>query len=139
MQAGYESQQKMNDYKYIRRDPSYSRLSWIDTNFIHNESIKWLGESLSKSKTKKNVVITHHAPDIKSIVPKCQNDLISAAYASDLEAFINKYKPDFWIHGHIHKSADYFIGDTRVICNPRGYPDENVEGFDSNLIVEINS
>lgn len=23
-----------------------------------------------------------------------------------------------WIHGHIHHSSDYYIGDKRIICNP---------------------
>ncbi|MFO7724898.1 MAG: 1-acyl-sn-glycerol-3-phosphate acyltransferase, partial [Oceanipulchritudo sp.] len=27
-----------------------------------------------------------------------------------------------WIHGHSHGFFDYHIGDTRVVCNSRGYP-----------------
>jgi hypothetical protein len=26
-----------------------------------------------------------------------------------------------WTHGHTHELFDYMIGDTRVVCNPRGY------------------
>jgi len=26
-----------------------------------------------------------------------------------------------WIHGHTHESFDYMVGDTRIVCNPRGY------------------
>jgi hypothetical protein len=30
-----------------------------------------------------------------------------------------------WIHGHIHESCNYLVGNrTRVVCNPRGYPME---------------
>jgi len=37
------------------------------------------------------------------------------------------YCPDFWIHGHVHESHEYRIGQTTVSCNPRGYVplDEN--------------
>ena len=29
-----------------------------------------------------------------------------------------------WTHGHMHDPLDYMIGDTRVVCNPRGYVGE---------------
>jgi len=25
------------------------------------------------------------------------------------------------VHGHIHESFDYQVGNCRVVCNPRGY------------------
>ena len=46
--------------------------------------------------------------------------------------------PRLWIHGHTHGSKDYMLGDTRVICNPGGYPHrwEN-PNFIPRLIVEV--
>ena len=29
-----------------------------------------------------------------------------------------------WVHGHIHHAADYTIGPTQIVCNPRGHADE---------------
>jgi hypothetical protein len=26
-----------------------------------------------------------------------------------------------WLHGHTHHNFNYWIGETRVVCNPRGY------------------
>lgn len=135
--AGYECEQKMNDYKMIRRDPSYSRLRSIDMHVMHNESLRWLEKSLSESTSKTNVVVPHHAPSIQSIPEKYRNDLVSAGYASNLESFIQRTKPDLWIHGHIHEAFDYYIGPTRVICNPKGYPGENANGFREDLIIKI--
>jgi predicted phosphohydrolase len=137
--AGYECEQRMNDYRLIRRDPSYSRLRPLDTRVIHNKSINWLNDSLTSSKTKINIVVTHHAPGIKSIGDEYKNDLISAGFASNLEDFILKTSPYMWIHGHIHKASDYFIGQTRVICNPTGYPDEPGVGYKENLIIKVNA
>lgn len=130
-------QSKMNDYKMIRRDPSYSKLRSIDTFSIHKASIKWLEKSIESSSTDKNIVITHHAPSIKSVPLKFKEDVVSSAYASDLEEMILKYQPNFWIHGHIHEPLEYEIGKTKIICNPHGYIDEPYNGFKQELIIEV--
>jgi len=40
------------------------------------------------------------------------------------------------LHGHVHRSLDYTIGNTRVVCNPKGYANENPH-FDPAMIVEV--
>ncbi len=50
--------------------------------------------------------------------PRFAGTLLNAAFVSDLTPLIEK--ADLWIHGHVHDSFDYEIGDTRVIANPRG-------------------
>ncbi|WP_064710025.1 hypothetical protein [Rhizobium bangladeshense] len=45
-------------------------------------------------------------------------------------------QPALWVHGNIHQKANYRIGETRVIANPRSYPGEGT-GFDPLLVVEI--
>jgi len=130
-------QGKMNDYKMIRRDPSYSKLRSIDTFLMHHQSLKWLQASLESSATEKNIVVTHHAPSIKSIPAQLKEDIVTSAYASNLEAVILKYQPQYWIHGHIHVPIKYELGDTTVLCNPHGYMSEPYNGFDKNLIIEI--
>ncbi len=130
-------QSKMNDYKLIRRDPSYSKLRTIDTYQIHKASLKWLEENLAASSSKKNIVISHHSPSIKSIPDRLREDIVTSAYASNLESLILQYKPDYWIHGHIHSPSFYKIGVTQIICNPHGYIDDAYNGFDPALIIEI--
>ena len=130
-------QEKMNDYKKIRRDPTYSKLRSIDTFNIHNKSMSWLEKSLDESESKVNIVVTHHAPSIQSIPVKYEGDPISSAYASNLESTIVKYSPDYWIHGHIHEPKDYFVEKTRIICNPHGYIDEPHNGYNRELIIEV--
>jgi Icc-related predicted phosphoesterase len=34
------------------------------------------------------------------------------------------WAPTLWVHGHTHEAFDYRINDTRVIVNPRAYPNE---------------
>jgi Icc-related predicted phosphoesterase len=135
--AGYQATQTMTDYRKIRVSPQYRKLRSIDTAVIHNKSLRWLGEELVNSKSNKVVVITHHAPSQRS-VPECyQNDILSAAYASHLDSFVEESSAALWIHGHLHVQHDYMIGSTRVICNPRGYPDEDNNNFMSDLVIEV--
>lgn len=83
------------------------------------------------------VVVTHHAPHPRSIVREGPLLSIDAAYASDLTRVLEgPDAPALWIHGHIHRSADYRIGGTRILANPRGRRGENT-GFDPALTVEI--
>jgi len=130
-------QEKMNDYKMIRRDPSYSKLRSIDTYVIHKHSLKWIQSSLATTATKKNIVVTHHAPSAKSLPEEFKKDIVSSAYASNLESMILQYQPQFWIHGHIHTPTQFRIGNTKVICNPHGYISDPYNGFEKNLLIEI--
>ena len=129
----------MNDYKLIRLSPIYRKIQPSDTAIWHRKSRSWLKEKLAKGKQedKKTVVITHHAPSILSVPEQYKNDQLSASFASEMEKFIEKTEPDLWIHGHLHTSSDYFIGSTRVICNPRGYTDEPNNNFDIDLVIKI--
>ena len=135
--AGYEATQVMSDFRKIRISPKYSKLRSLDASIIHTKSLTWLQNSLLKNKAEKSIVITHHAPSKKSIPQSFKEDILSAAYASHLDDFIINSEVNLWIHGHIHDSIDYKIGNTRIVCNPRGYPDELNPKFDRNFIVEV--
>lgn len=134
---GMFCQERMNDYKMIRRDPTYFKLRSVDTYVIHKASMKWLQASLEDSTTKKNIVVTHHAPSIQSLPLEHREEVLSSAYASNLESFILQHQPDFWIHGHIHVPARYQVGTTTVLCNPHGYIGDPYRGFEPGLIIEI--
>lgn len=137
VQYGMLCQSKMNDYKMIRRDPSYSKMRTLDTFKIHQFSKEWLKESLEASKGLKNIVVTHHAPSIQSVPEHYKEDPLTSAYASDLEYLISEYKPLYWIHGHIHTPCRYKIEETEIICNPHGYIDEKYNGYDKELLIVV--
>ncbi len=129
---------EMNDYKKaIRIEPKYRKLNPNDTLSMFLENKRWLAQSLSESDAKTNVVVTHHAPSELSVEEAYKGSMLSPAYASRLENFILEHSPNLWAHGHTHSFADYMIGDTRVVANPRGYSDREVDEFDPGLIIEI--
>lgn len=131
----------MNDYRYNHFSDNNEKriLRPEDTLNMFNKSIKFIEETAKKFPDKKIVVITHHAPSIKSIASKYLNGYANACYASNLEQFIlDNSNIKLWVHGHVHSNFDYMIGDCRVVCNPRGYEryQENYE-FNPDFEVEI--
>jgi predicted phosphodiesterase len=71
----------------------------------------------------KFVVVGHHAPSRKSTHEQYVNDTVmNGGYSSDMDEFIEDHPQiKLWTHGHTHHNFDYVIGETRVVCNPRGY------------------
>jgi predicted phosphodiesterase len=135
--AGLLAMQTMTDYKKIRVSPQFSKLRSIDTTIIHQKSMRFLEEQFLEQQGKKLVVISHHAPSQRSIPLEFQTDVLSAAYASSLDTLVENSGAALWIHGHLHQAQDYLLGNTRVICNPRGYPDELGTGFSECLTIKI--
>jgi predicted MPP superfamily phosphohydrolase len=127
--AGYYATQSMTDYRKIRISPSYRKLRSIDTAGIHYSSRHWIAEQLEKYRGAKIIIVSHHAPSTRSLPLGYEEDILSAAYASRLDAFVENSGACLWIHGHVHICQDYIIGSTRVICNPRGYPNEDTTNF----------
>jgi Icc-related predicted phosphoesterase len=131
----------MNDYKVIRDEiKGYSKLAPITTYRRHVDTVKYIKNTIRDTDAEKVVVVTHHAPSYKSIHPVYVDDFImNGAYASDLsELILDNPKIALWTHGHIHHANDYYIGSTRIVCNPRGYDGyELSDGFDLNKVVDI--
>ncbi len=71
----------------------------------------------------KFVVCTHHAPSRLSTHPRYKHDtLMNGAYSSELSEYILDHPQiKLWTHGHTHEDFDYMLGQTRIVCNPRGY------------------
>lgn len=71
----------------------------------------------------KYVVVGHHSPSRQSTHEMYVNDTVmNGGYSSDLDEFIADHPQiRLWTHGHTHHPFDYQIGQTRVVCNPRGY------------------
>ena len=89
---------------------------------------------------RKTVVITHHLPCRLSVPEEYRrnDDPFNFAYYSDLSNQIFDTEPTLWIHGHTHSNCDYYLGNTRVICNPRGYVGHELnKGFDPYLTIEL--
>ena len=125
----------LNDFRIIRTNSGVDRFTARYSTIIHKETIRWL-EAVVKPG---DIVVTHHAPSYKSLHPRYARDPeLNAAYMSNLEALVGIVQPQVWFHGHVHTSFDYFLGSTRVLCNPRGYYNyEENPAFNKNALYEV--
>lgn len=134
MARAYQGADMLNDSRFLhegtkRWTPGLARRQ-------HLQSRAWLEAELAASELP-TIVVTHHAPHPESIAPEYELDLSTAGFVSDLTEVIERHQPALWLHGHTHTSFDYRVGDTRVLCNPRGYGRENARRFDPGMVLEI--
>ena len=101
---------------------------------LHKNTLKWLESQLLTPYDGKTVIVTHHAPSLRSCGTK-----VNYSYASNLDDFIKLYAQhiDLWCHGHIHAPVDYEMSGVRIVSNPRGYSQEENGQFIPNLVINI--
>lgn len=113
---------RMNDYSLIKNElKGYIPVTPVDTMMRFRTSFDCIFNMIKN--TNKCVIVTHHSPSFNSVHPKYRSDRsMNGGYCSNLSDFIlDNPQIKYWIHGHVHDEFDYMIGDTRILCNPRGY------------------
>ena len=172
--AMHAARHGMNDHRLIgwKRRP-WERFRPQEASLLHARSRAFFAEALATMPPEDAtpvVFLSHHAPDFRSVAPRYASDILTAAFASNMLAELldetaaqkptraasdgdtagaeggARARADLFIHGHVHNSADYYVGGgtmrvvggrtMRVVCNPHGYGAENTT-FDPALIVEI--
>jgi Icc-related predicted phosphoesterase len=126
---------QMNDFEFISLQGR--RLEPEDLARYNLESLQWLKEVLEQCAETTQVVVTHHAPSLKSwgFDP---DDPMRYVYCNELDELIRDWNVDLWIHGHTHCRSDYSILNTRVVCNARGYyPHRLVDSFEPERLIEV--
>lgn len=130
------ARQQMTDFSIISNGGR--RFTPEDAIRLHMASRDWLAAMLAEPFDGTTVVVTHHAPSSQSVHPRYARDLLTPAFASNLEDLMEGDRVPLWAHGHMHESFDYKIYGTRVVCNPRGYAPEALNpNFRPDLVVEI--
>lgn len=133
----------MNDFRAIRNDrKGFTPIRPADAIERHNQTKAYIKLVLDNHKDDRCVVVGHHTPSFQSCHPRYANDtLMNGGYHSDLSEFILDHPQIvLWTHGHTHHTFDYMIGDTRIVCNPRGYHSNGYSedtGWNPNMFVEI--
>lgn len=127
----------LNDYNCIGwRDAERGDTVGINTYLISLEWLqtkKYIFSTIEEAKGPV-VVVTHHAPTLRSVENDNpvrghyarMSDFYCSDFAEQLFVWSDEGKaPKLWCHGHTHVSNDYTVGHTRVVCNPRGYGPNN--------------
>jgi len=134
--AMQQARRRMTDFSIIQNGGQ--RFTPEDAIRLHTASRDWLSAMLGEPFDGKTVVVTHHAPSSQSVHPQYASDLLTPAFANNLEILMEGDRAVLWVHGHMHDPFDYEICGTRVVCNPRGYaPVALTQGFKPDFSIEI--
>ena len=142
------AQKYMNDFKYItvlghreykqNKDGTWDRtlrskekstvrmFTPQDHAYYFSFSLAYLKQKVTEYKDKPIIIATHFAPTPYAISPKYAGNMLNPAFASNLNKFIIEH-PNIrlWTFGHVHSSHDFILGETRMVCEPFGYGNEN--------------
>lgn len=117
---------RMNDFHAIEhaRETVYRE---------HEATLKFLSETVSEG----DIVVTHHLPSVRCVAPRFKRSALNRFFVGDVGNLLSDRKARLWVHGHTHDAVDFVVGETRVVCNPSGYPGEMHGGYRPNLTIEI--
>ena len=133
----------MNDFRIIKNDKrNYAPMSARDVADRHARTLGYFRSVLAEQHDRKFVVVGHHTPSFQSAHPMYAHEtLMNGGYHSDLSEFILDHPQiKLWTHGHTHHPFDYVIGETRIVCNPRGYENDGYSeqtGWNPNIVLEV--
>lgn len=89
---------------------------------LHNKDIEYIKSEIAKPFEGKKILITHHP-----LVKESNNPIYPTGtfnfqlYCSEYGEMIAKSDLDYYFHGHVHHSCQYYLGKTLVDCNAFGY------------------
>ena len=150
----YHMRTMMNDFRVIQNSTTpvhfrtsegefrtrVAKFSPEDSVTEHVKMKQYIQSVVQGNHDTKYVVVGHHSPSRLSTHEMYANDTVmNGGYSSELDEFIKDHPQiRLWTHGHTHHPFDYVIGETRVVCNPRGYVGHEVRADEFTLLtVEI--
>lgn len=149
-----EANRCINDFKRVyvvdsvRGGASHVAPYTTTTHKITNSAcLRHIRVRLAKLKDKPVVVTTHFCPLPFSVAPEYKGELLTAYFTSNLKLLFSKFDNiRLWCHGHTHSKFDYIyrrtnksgkVCETRVVCDPFGYYNENNADLPNNYGTRI--
>ena len=118
-------------------------MNWSDKGFIKDFLPWWIEtqkaerELLWQEMTEGSIVVTHMLPSWICVDPQFSGDPDNVLYVADVEDMMLELKPRLWFSGHSHTPQDIYIGDTRCVRNPIGYPSVDTTKYSTVLSINI--
>lgn len=129
------SNEQGNDY-YSKFMPDFGLIDkFVPWVYKKNHGFRNL---LDKELRTDDIVVTHHIPSYAGVAPEFKNDDLNRFFLCPMDAIIKEKQPKLWLFGHTHVSFDWKEGNTRLICNPRGYPNTREgKNFKQFMVIDI--
>jgi hypothetical protein len=110
------------DFSLIRKteDGAVRAFTVKDMIELHHKQRARVEELLKTNWSGSTIVVTHHLPSYALCAPRFGTNE-NGGFASACDDLITQYSPRAWIHGHTHDTMETQVGNTLVVCNPRGY------------------
>lgn len=118
--AGYG----ITDFRRIKN------LSTKQYSLEYDSTVNFIRKMYDTFPGNKKVIVTHFLPATECISPRFRGEnLLNKYFANNLGQYISTLENTTWMFGHTHDSVDFYIGDTRMLCNPYGYQNHEVNPF----------
>ena len=128
--------------KYEIKDvTAIPQFNYIEYNKLHKLSADFLEDALQNNNN--CIVISHHVPSDSLTHIKYKNEILlpyNQWFCCNMDNLIekNKDKIKYWIYGHTHTPSNKIINGIPFLCNPLGYPGENMEvDFQKNITIGV--
>lgn len=133
----FEIRQRLSDFHTIKYNNK--GLTPDHYNQLHEQCRSFLNDELSRARTEKKVIVTHHVPTFMNYPEKHRGDSLNEAFAVEMHNTILSSAASFWIFGHHHSNTPAFkIGNTNLFTNQLGYVMQNEHQlFNPSAIIEI--
>lgn len=129
----------MADFTYIKQNDGYP-FTLSEWTSRHSVERKWLQETLDAiaSSGLRAIVVTHHLPTYKMILPHYENSKNNCGFAAHADDLVMHPGVALWVCGHSHGSKVLAFEDRYVVLNARGYPrEDSVNTYNPKLIVDL--
>lgn len=113
----------MNDGRYAGRKAEIEKQADLDVSFVRTSLLKTRGEG------RKAVVVTHTSPSYETLDRRYAGHYSNDWYVNPKMGELLLEFNDViavWNHGHTHAPCDKVVDGVRIVCNPLGYPHENL-------------
>jgi predicted phosphohydrolase len=136
--ASLEAQVAIADFSLIQTGDDGKKFSPEDARNKFNVSYRWLMGELEKYDPSKVVVVSHFPPCLEASNKHFDKNVLTPYFQSNCQALIDNYQPAVWFYGHNHYSAKFRVGNTELISNQLGYPNEgHLSAYDPLVKIEI--
>lgn len=132
---------EIKDFQKITNEAEDDCISSHEIYREFQKSYDYLKSVIYTKNENKKVLVTHYGISHQSVNEKYLTNSkimeLNHYFTSNLDYFIGESEVKLAVHGHMHNSCDYMLGDVRVVCNPLGYPQSINEAFDKAKVIEI--
>ena len=106
-----------------------------DMRAIHRRELEFVESELQKQSNDNTVVITHFVPSQDCVHPRWAGLVLNPYFTNDHDFLMDTYKYPLHVFGHTHDRFDQdHDSGTRLIGNPRGYPNENSTPYEWKIV-----